>query len=199
MRFALLVLVSGASALAAAALPAQAVPLPGVAPDSGEYAPRHALPNGRQLVVVYVGMTGCGASRDPELKRAVRRMKPLVARQADSLGRALSIAGVALDWQPDSGAAYLRSLGMWDEMVVGNNWVNLGAERYIWGEQGGRPSIPQVIVYERTVRPAKSRIAFGLARRLGRYVGTEEIIGWVERGAPLPRPAAAAERRPPAG
>jgi len=140
MRFALLVgVVSGATALAAAALPAQAVPPPGAAPDSGEYAPRHTLPTGRQFLVVYVGLTGCGASRDPELKRAVRRMKPLVARQADSLGRALSIAGVALDWQADSGAAYLRSLGAWDEMVVGNNWVNLGAERYIWGERGGRP------------------------------------------------------------
>jgi hypothetical protein len=193
MRSTLLGFVSSASVLAAA-LPAQAVPLPGPAPDSGEYAPRYTIPSGRQLVVVYVGMTGCGASRDPELKRAVRRMKPLVARQADSLGRALSIAGVALDWEADSGAAYLRSLGMWDEMVVGNNWVNLGAERYVWREEGGRPAIPQVLVYERSVTPAKRGIVFSPARRLGRYLGTEEIVGWVERGAPLPRPTAAKRR-----
>jgi hypothetical protein len=61
--------------------------------DSLAYTPRAELPSGRQVVVVYVGMTGCGASRDPELEDAVRRMKPALARQAAARGTALSING----------------------------------------------------------------------------------------------------------
>ena len=165
---------------------AQAVPAPSPrAGDSAAYVPRYTLPAGRQVLVVYVGMTGCGASRDPELKAAVRRMKPLVAGQAAARGAALSVSGVALDWEPDSGVAYLRGLGAWDEMTVGNNWVNLGAERHVWGA-GGAPSIPQVLVYERAVTPGERGIAFTAERRLARFTGVPEITRWVAAGAPLP-------------
>lgn len=174
---------------------AQAVPVPAPpAGDSAAYTPAYKLPSGRQVVVVYVGMTGCGASRDPELKAAVRRMKPLVARQAAARGVALSVSGVALDWVPDSGVAYLKGLGAWDEMTVGNNWVNLGAERHVWSA-GGTPAVPQVLVYERAVTPGRRGIAFTAGRRLASFAGVPEITEWVARGAPLP--AAAAVKRAP--
>jgi hypothetical protein len=71
-----------ASVLGAIALPAQPAPLPARAPtDTAAYVPRAELPQGRQLLVVYIGQTGCGASRDPELQATVRRMKPLLARR----------------------------------------------------------------------------------------------------------------------
>jgi hypothetical protein len=154
--------------------------------DTAAYAPRYELPGGRQVLVVYVGMTGCGASRDPELKAAVRRMKPLLARQAAARGAALSVSGVALDWQADSGVAYLKGLGAWDEMTVGNNWVNLGAERHIWRARDNPPNIPQVLVYERAVTPGDRGIAFTAERRVARFAGVPEITAWVARGAPLP-------------
>ena len=68
-------------------------------------------------------------SRDPESKEAIRQMKAMLAHQADSLKRPLSVNGIALDWFVDSGVAYLQSLGAWDEITVGNNWGNPGAVR----------------------------------------------------------------------
>ena len=175
--------------LCAGSARAQAVPTPAPPPAAREslaYTPRAELPTGRQVVVVYVGMTGCGASRDPELRGAVRRMKPALARQAAARGTALSINGVALDWAPDSGVAYLRGLGAWDEMTVGNNWANLAAERHIWTAPGTPPAIPQVLVYERTVTAGERGLTFTGERRVARFAGVPEITAWVARGAPLP-------------
>ena len=155
--------------------------------DSAVYSPKLQLPAGPQVVVVYIGTTYCGASRDAELKAAIRRMKPLIARQADSLHVALSITGVALDWPADSGVAYLKSLGAWDEMIVGNNWVNLGAEHFIWRETNVRANIPQVVIYHRDVRPGKEGITFGPSRRAVRIIGVQPVIEWVNARALLPR------------
>jgi hypothetical protein len=148
------------------------------------YTPRYVLPDGPQLLVVYVGNSAAGTL--PELSAAVRRMKPLLAQQATSRGKALSIAGVALDWMPDSGYVYLKSLGNWDEMVTGNNWVSLAAVDLIWHDRGVKPSLPQVLVYERTVHPAGSAIAVSPRRLLRSITGIEDIIRWVDGGAQLP-------------
>jgi hypothetical protein len=85
---------------------------------------------------------------------------------------------------------------------VGGNWGNAGAVRHIWRAPGARPAIPQVIMYERVVTPGDAAIAFGPERRLARFVGTDEIVAWVVRGAPVPRtpaPRATTKRRAPAG
>ena len=156
--------------------------------DTGRYSPRYELPNGKQIVVVYIGATSCGPCRTPEFKDVVRRMKPLLARQADSLKRPLSINGVAIDWVVDSGYAFLKEAGEWDEITVGNNWVNVGALRYIWGDTLTRPAMPQVIIYERTMSPELRRIGFGAEVRVGQFVGSDDVTAWVKRGAPIPMP-----------
>jgi hypothetical protein len=141
------------------------------------------MPKGRQLVAVYVG--GSEAMGSPSFVDAVRGMKPALARQAAARGLPLAIIGVALDWEVERGLANLRSMGAWDEIILGNNWINVGAQHYLWQRPDGRPSTPQVILFERTITPRDSTIEFGVERRLAGYTGGE-IIEWVRRGAPLP-------------
>src|SRR3990172_2353629 len=172
--------------VAGTAAQAQQVAAPKPVQQAEAYSPKFTLPRGAQVVVVYVGSTGCGASRDAELKAAIRRMKPLIARQIDSLNVALSISGVAVDWVPDSGIVYLKSLGAWDEMIVGNNWVNTGVEHFVWRDSEVRPGVPQVVIYEREVRPEQTTITFGAFRRTARMIGVQPIVDWVSQGAPLP-------------
>lgn len=156
------------------------------AQDAPQYNPRMQLTSGNQLVAVYVGMTGCGASRDPELKAAVREMKPAFAQHAAAAGRPVSIVGVALDWDTDHGVDYLKDLGRWDEVIAGNNWANLGAEQHIFRAEGGRPSIPQIVIYEREIATEMTGVKFGPNRVLRRIVGTDSIIAWVKGGAAIP-------------
>lgn len=172
------------AALAPASLLAQAPPRPVRAvADTAAYVPRHQLPDGRQLVVVFVG--GAEAMRIPQLVASVRSMKPLLARQAAQRGVALSITGVSLDWDVEQGITNLRSMGAWDEIVVGNNWINAGAQHWVW-RPDGRASTPQVAVYERTIDGRGSSIAFGAERQVTRVEGVGVIVDWVRRGAPLP-------------
>jgi hypothetical protein len=176
-----------AAGVAAGAGPRTIVPLPARGPiDSLQYTPRTDSPKGREFVVVYVGMTGCGASRDPELREAVRRMKPMLARQAAARSVALTISGVALDWGTEKGVEYLRGLGAWDEISVGSNWTNLGAVHHIWAHPDRRAAVPQILVLERTVVEGPRRISVSDERRVAVLTGVGEIVDWVKGGSPLP-------------
>ena len=145
-------------------------------------------PTDWQLLVVYIGSTGCGFSRDPELRSAVTGMHAQMRAQAETGAWRLSIAAVALDPSPDSGYAYLKGLGPWNEMVVGGNWGNLGAETHVWRPEDGVSSVPQIIVLERRAFQDTTRIRFGTNHVLKRYIGTAEIIDWLKAGGTLPAP-----------
>lgn len=173
-----------ATLAASTPLLAQAPSAPGrTSADTTPYVPRYQMPNGRQLVVVYVG--GAEAMRIPEFVASVRGMKPLLARQAAERGVALSITGVSLEWEVEHGLQDLRSMGAWDEIVIGNNWINTGAQHWVW-RADGHPRTPHVAVYERDLTTRDSVITFGPERRIARFDGPMQIIEWVQKGAPLP-------------
>lgn len=150
------------------------------------YAPARTLPTRPQVVAIYIGSTDCIPCRSPELKAALQVMKPTLRHVADSLGRDFSAVGVALDWQVDSGVAFLQPVAEFDEIVVGNNWTNLAAQRFIWEDPSGAPAMPQLLVVERTVAQTGMRMEFGPPRVLKRLLGAEQIRGWVRAGTPLP-------------
>lgn len=151
------------------------------------YAPAKDLPNGRQLVAVYFGANWCTPCRQPAMKAAVARMKPLLAAQARQSGAAFSAMVVALDRDLASGLKFVEPLGAFDEYVFGSDFVSTAAERFIWGDSLAAKAVPQVIVFERTVGAQPRRpITFGPARVL-RRVGGDSIPLWVRAGAPISR------------
>jgi hypothetical protein len=162
----------------------QSAPLPPLIRADTSYVPRYIMPNGRQLVVVFVGGGETDSLRD--FAKTVHDMKPLLARQAAQLGVPLSIIGVSLDWEVEKAFSRLQSMGAWDEVVLGNNWINVGAQHYLWRRPDGKPLTPQVIVFDRTIAPNQERIGFGDERRLAGFDGWQAIAEWVRNGAPLP-------------
>ena len=149
------------------------------------YVPATELPQGREIVAVYIGATTCAPCMSPEVKSAVQRMKGLMAAQAKQTGAAFSIIGASTDWSVTAGAAFLEPNGPFDQIVVGGNWTNLAVERFIWQDSTSRSGMPQVVVYERTVVPGARGIKFSEPRLLRRIVGGDSIPAWVAAGAPI--------------
>jgi hypothetical protein len=147
------------------------------------YRPTYAEPTGRELVAVYVGATGCGPCRSPEMPRVLDSMKLQLQRRAQGAGQQFRAVVVALDWVPDSGFALAREDGAWDEVITGRNWFGLGAAQYIWADSTVAPSMPQVILYEQEVTIG-ARVKLSEPRILRRIVGAVEIQRWVRQGVP---------------
>jgi hypothetical protein len=94
--------------------------------------------------------------------------------------------GVATDWMPDSGFAYLRRLSAFDEVIVGRNWYNTAISHHVWRTSGGRPVEPQVILLQRRVVPGEERVAITPDQVLRRIFGADSLLSWVAQGTPLP-------------
>jgi hypothetical protein len=150
------------------------------------YRPSYENPRGREIVAVLVSSSKCIGNTVPGFLTAVDTMNRALAAQARRSGRQFVAVGVATDWDTDSGYAYLKSLTRFDEVIVGRNWFNLGASRYVWGDSAARPIEPQVILLERTITMGDSGVAIGPTRVLARYQGADKIIEWVKRGTPIP-------------
>src|SRR5579884_580598 len=145
------------------------------------YVPANDLPNGREIVAVYIGGENCGPCHAPEVKAAVRNMKVLLATQAKHDSAAFSVIGVANDWDTKVAADFLADVQPFDQMVLGGNWTNLAIERFIWRDSTGQAAMPQVVVIERNVVRG-NRITFSEPRVLRRVVGATDIPAWVDKG-----------------
>jgi len=155
-----------------------------LAAQQSTYVPSNKLPNGKEIVAVYLGAESCGACHFPAVKDAVKRMKELVNAQARKVGAAFSVIGVANDWDQAVAAAFLAPVGPFDQVVLGGNWTNIAIEHFVWRDPKGNPAMPQILLFERTVTPGV-RIAFSEPRLLRRMVGADEIPAWVAAGAPI--------------
>jgi hypothetical protein len=149
-----------------------------------EYKPNHTIPDGRQIMAVYLGAQTCGPCLFPEVKNAVVRMKPLVAEQARKAGAAFAAIGGSSDWDPSVAANFLASVGPFDQIVLGGNFTNMAFEHFVWRVPKGTAGMPQILILERTVT-SDGRITFSEPRVLRRLLGHAEIVAWVAQGAPI--------------
>lgn len=148
------------------------------------YEPSHDTPSGEELVLAFVSSTWCVGNRAPGLHEAIEQAKLEMSDRASVEGIDFRALGVALDWPADSGIAYLQEFGEFDELVVGSNWWNLGAQELIWEDDETNPQIPQVIVFRREITSSGTP-SFGPRRVLKRVVGGDPIVDWVQAGAEL--------------
>lgn len=152
--------------------------------QAADYVPSQRLPEGRELVAIYIGSTDCGPCQLPEVKSAVRAMKSLLAAQAKQRGVALTVIGAAQDWDVKRGAAFLEPLGAFDQVVIGGNWTNIAVEQFVLRDSVAEMAMPQVVLVERAVQLSK-RVTVSAPRVLRRITGGAEIPAWVAAGAPI--------------
>lgn len=141
---------------------------------------------GRELVLVFVGASGCKPSNAPGMSQAVEQAKVAVAAQARARGLRFAAIGVAEDIRPDSGLAFLGRNGRFDELVVGRAYLNAASSVHTAGRPQNGGGTPQVLVFERDVTfPTASTIRLSAPVYRLELVGSEAILDWAKAGALL--------------
>lgn len=141
---------------------------------------------GRERVAVLISFRNCIGARDARFKPALHAALRLLADQARRDRVGFSATGVSIDWEPDSGVAYLATLADFDQWVVGRNWLNDDVVQLVWQDSTATAAMPQLIVFERDVkqdehaqRQPPSGIAFTAPGILHRFVGAAPLARWV--------------------
>lgn len=159
-----------------------------------EYRPSYKNPHGTEVVAVYLTASTCGPCVGPQMPALVDSVKVQLRRQAEARGQEFRAVFVGMDWQPAKAIALSMRDGAWDELDVGRNWFNAGAEEYVWGDPKTRPAMPQFIVYEQPIKTGGGSVVFGHRRALLRVLGPEKLAAWVAKGSPIPKPSRSSGR-----
>ena len=178
--------VAGMALATAGLMPTLDIELAVPAREALEYRPGSVAANGAEdeIVLVYLGSSSCGWSNLPEVSRAVRDAKVLVAEHARNAGMRFSALGIALDVDASRGWAHLRNAGLFDEIAAGMGWANSGADKYVFGKLAGPASTPQLLVVQRSLSTGLGgRPKAESERVLVRKTGSNAILGWVSEGA----------------
>ncbi|MYC99293.1 MAG: hypothetical protein F4X13_08495 [Gammaproteobacteria bacterium] len=178
--------VAGIALATAGLMPSVGIELAVPAREAREYRPGSVAATGAEdeIVLVYLGSSSCGWSNLPEVSRAVRDAKILVAGHARDAGMRFSALGVALDADALRGWAHLRKAGLFDEVAAGMGWANSGADKYVFGALAGPASTPQLLVVQRSLGTGPGgRPKAESERVLVRKTGSNAILSWVARGA----------------
>lgn len=146
------------------------------------YKPAGSLESGEEIVLVFIGASFCNALNTPGFPGVMEAAKLRVQEHARASGMHFRAVGVALDWRPADGMAFLARFGEFDEVTAGGNWASDGATKYIWRDLPGDADVPQVLVLRRSIR-ADRTIQVGEDHVLKRLLGTTAIQEWVAAGA----------------
>jgi hypothetical protein len=170
---------SGVSALASAVA---------IIPDSPVVAP---YASGQYLVAIIFVASDCGISAHPTTTEALRQVPGLLRTGAAADFSNVSVLGVALDTDLGAGARLLQQLQQpgseLDEVSVGSGWLNEQVIRFMWRDGSAAPLLPQVVLIERSVdaRMYPAHIEVGDDAVVLNVVGRDDILQWVDEGAPL--------------
>ena len=104
---------------------------------------------GDELVLVYIGSSGCSWSNVPGLPAVVDGLKTTIQNRARRTGNAFATLGIARDAVAADGIAHLAKFGDFDEVISGRGWANTGVQKYIYGAMPGEGATPQVLVVPR--------------------------------------------------
>jgi hypothetical protein len=148
----------------------------------------------RERMAVLITTSDCIGARDPKFGPAVRAALRVLADESIRDSSQFRAIGVAMDFDPDSGAMFLRKLADFDQWVVGGNWGNDVVVRLVWRDSAAVPSIPQLLIIERTIgketrKNGSAGMYFGSDRVVQRLMDAGEIAQWVFKESERPSSA----------
>ena len=175
-------ILAGLFGLAAGSAAAVFLPVTSAAIDT-------SIPDGEELVFLYIGAKACAFSNRPEVVEAVIAAKNALAERSAESGLRFVRHGVAIDWRVSEAYEHLRGLGDWDELSLGRNWTNNQVLKSVW-DHGRGPSTPSILLIRRVIRGFDEESGAFHPRIVSEEIvrqikGVGPIVAWVRNGTPI--------------
>lgn len=144
------------------------------------------IESGVEIATVFVTSSGCAGNTYPGFYDLIASVNDSLKLRYGAAGVPVRTVGVAIDWDIESGLNVLDSFGPFDEVSVGNNWLNTGALYYLGEHATAERGVPQFIVIARGIAFDADRPFQVIgASVLARIAGSDRIDEWFRAGLPI--------------
>ena len=137
--------------------------------------------SGPDLLAIYIGNADCGGSKLPGFREVEQQTMSELRQLAIADHERFVRVGVSIDQSPDVGRSYLRPFGPFDELALGDGFLNIGAVSYLWRDNPGEVALPQIVVIRRDVQLTDAGVIVGRDSVLGRLIGIDGMQDWLAR------------------
>ncbi len=132
-----------------------------------------------ERILVLFTSSSCSISRSDEFVALFHEGFERFMGEAQDSDSAVRTVGVAFDQSPDIGIAHLKGLARFDEIVVGNGWLNVMGGMLGERHSAALPVTPLVLIFERDVTVSEALIGSTGLRLVASYEGMLEIGHWM--------------------
>lgn len=146
----------------------------------------YGIKPGRQLIAYILLSSHCGQCQRADTKAAVGSVRNLLRTNMARDFRSTTTVGVLIEGDLTEGFDYLNSIGHknFDEISIGNAWLNEHLVKLVWRDKTTVAAVPQVVLVARdmsaTLRPFN--VTYGRDSVIAVLFGRDEVIEWVRRG-----------------
>lgn len=148
-----------------------------------------AVPAGVHLTAYVLISYRCGFSQQRIVKQSLAKLRAALRQRHGGTFARISVVGVAVDHQVASALEYFNEVGLekFDEVAVGNGWLNTSIAGPMWQDSASEAMVPQVILVARRVRASFDplSIVVGDAVLVDVIAGAPRIVEWIAQAAPL--------------
>ncbi len=139
--------------------------------NHGEYI------HGREWQLILIASSHCPACNAPGVRPAVIEVANEFDRQVRASGDKPTTLGVITDDDQRAAFKYAESLGQFDELQLGRNWLNQSVIRYMLRDAVGLGATPTVLIVTRVIDfTNQGNYRIGPDSVVVRLVGPSEII-----------------------
>lgn len=131
-----------------------------------------------ELLFVYIGSSTCGFCAAEKNYINVNKWIKETKNISDSLNLNVNYVGVSKDWDIDEGYNHLKKFNKFDEVITGRSWYGIGIYKFVWQDNPGSASTPQIIFLKREFTPQTNEQYPKLISKeteLVRYTGERSI------------------------
>lgn len=116
------------------------------------------LTNEKEIAFIFYGSSYCPAATDASLPDIIQTLIAETREQAHIAGYGFTTIGISNEVNVEDGLAYLKNMGDFDEIALGNGVANRALQFYAWGSLDDPLSgaTPQIILTKRLYHSSKN-------------------------------------------